>query len=45
MMTNDETNTVPGVMLSNSAAAKVSELIAAEGDESLSLRLAVRPGG
>ncbi len=45
MITNDETNTVTGVMLSSSAAAKVSELIEAEGDESLSLRLAVRPGG
>ncbi len=45
MITNDETNTVTGVMLSSNAAAKVSELIEAEGDESLSLRLAVRPGG
>jgi iron-sulfur cluster assembly accessory protein len=45
MMTNDETTTVQGVTLTNSAAAKVLELIQAEGDESLSLRLAVRPGG
>ena len=45
MMTNDETTTLKGVMLTSSAAAKVSELIAAEDDETLSLRLAVRPGG
>lgn len=32
-------------MLTDSAAAKVAELIAAEGDPSLALRLAVRPGG
>ena len=34
-----------GLLLSLPLAAKVSELIAAEGDEALSLRLAVRPGG
>ena len=45
MITNDETTTLKGVTLTASAAAKVSELIAAEGDEKLSLRLAVRPGG
>ena len=45
MMTNDETTTVQGVTLTSSAAAKVLELITAEGDESLALRLAVRPGG
>jgi iron-sulfur cluster assembly accessory protein len=45
MITNDETTSVRGVTLSNGAAAKVRELIQAEGDESLSLRLAVRPGG
>ena len=46
MMTNDETaTTTQGVTLTNSAAAKVAELIDAEGDEALSLRLAVRPGG
>jgi iron-sulfur cluster assembly accessory protein len=45
MMTNDETTTLKGVMLTSSAAAKVLELIESEGDESLSLRLAVRPGG
>lgn len=45
MMTNDETTTTEGVTLTSSAAAKVQELISAEGDESLALRLAVRPGG
>ena len=45
MMTNDETTTLQGVMLTSNAAAKVGELIQAEGDESLALRLAVRPGG
>ncbi len=45
MMTNDEKTTVSGVTLTTGAAAKVQELIQAEGDESLSLRLAVRPGG
>ena len=45
MITNDETATLKGVPLTSSAAAKVGELIDAEGDESLSLRLAVRPGG
>lgn len=45
MITNDETTTVQGVTLTSSAAAKVLELIQAEGDESLALRLAVRPGG
>lgn len=34
-----------GVTLTSAAAAKVGELIAAEGDESLFLRLGVRPGG
>jgi iron-sulfur cluster insertion protein len=45
MITNDEATALQGVMLTSSAAAKVRELIAAEGDEALSLRLAVRPGG
>jgi iron-sulfur cluster assembly protein/iron-sulfur cluster insertion protein len=45
MITNDETTALQGVTLSSSAAAKVQELIQAEGDASLSLRLAVRPGG
>ncbi len=33
------------VTLTESAVAKVQELIAAEGDESLALRMGVRPGG
>jgi iron-sulfur cluster assembly protein/iron-sulfur cluster insertion protein len=33
------------VTLTDSAAAKVKELLATEGDDSLALRLAVRPGG
>ena len=50
MITNDETVTetteaLPPAMLSTAAAAKVKELIDAEGDPSLGLRLAVRPGG
>lgn len=38
-------NTGPQVTLTESAAAKVAELIAKEGDDSLALRLGVRPGG
>lgn len=48
MITNEPTvgeTAVAPVMLSESAAAKVRELIEAEGDPSLALRLAVRPGG
>lgn len=33
------------MVLTDSASAKVAELIAAEGDEALALRVAVRPGG
>ena len=47
MITNPEqieTEALP-VALSDAAAAKVRELIEAEGDTSLALRLAVRPGG
>ncbi len=33
------------MVVTDSAAAKVKELITAEGDESLALRVAVRPGG
>jgi len=36
---------VPKVGLTAAAAAKVAELIAKEGDDSLALRLGVRPGG
>ncbi|OFW65381.1 MAG: iron-sulfur cluster insertion protein ErpA [Actinobacteria bacterium RBG_16_68_21] len=35
----------PKVGLTATAAAKVAELIAKEGDDSLALRLGVRPGG
>ncbi len=45
MMTNENAAALQGVTLTSSAAAKVQELISAEGDESLALRLAVRPGG
>jgi iron-sulfur cluster insertion protein len=34
-----------GVMLTAPAAAKVGELLLAQGDESLALRIGVRPGG
>ncbi|MCP3998580.1 MAG: iron-sulfur cluster assembly accessory protein [bacterium] len=44
-MTNDETTATKGVTLTSNAAAKAQELISAEGDASLSLRLAVRSGG
>lgn len=47
MITNEPeiaTSTAPA-SLTDSAAAKVAELIAAEGDPSLALRLGVRPGG
>jgi iron-sulfur cluster assembly protein/iron-sulfur cluster insertion protein len=33
------------IALTDSAASKVRELVAAEGDEALALRVAVRPGG
>lgn len=33
------------ITLTDSAAGKVKQLISAEGDESLALRVAVRPGG
>jgi iron-sulfur cluster assembly protein/iron-sulfur cluster insertion protein len=39
------TETRPGVSLSQSAVAKVAELMAAEQETDLALRLAVRPGG
>jgi len=35
----------PKVTLTSAAATKVAELIAKEGDETLALRLGVRPGG
>ena len=33
------------IMLTDNAASKVNELITAEGEEGLALRVAVRPGG
>lgn len=50
MMTDHEHTTEalhpgPAVQLTDAAAAKVRELIEAEGDSSLALRVAVRPGG
>ena len=50
-LTEDVTKGDPPVLdssvmvVTDSAAAKVKELIVAEGDESLALRVAVRPGG
>lgn len=35
----------PVIALTDAAVAKVAELIAAEGDDALALRVAVRPGG
>ena len=45
MITNEPTTDVTPVTLTSAAAAKVQELIAAEGDSDLALRLAVTPGG
>jgi iron-sulfur cluster assembly protein/iron-sulfur cluster insertion protein len=50
MTTTEHTHDTPaapviGASLSDAAADKVRELIEAEGDPSLMLRLAVRPGG
>jgi iron-sulfur cluster assembly protein/iron-sulfur cluster insertion protein len=45
VITNEPTTDVQPVLLTSAAAAKVHELISAEGDESMALRLAVRPGG
>jgi len=46
VISNETTATdVAAVTMSDAAAAKVRELIEAEGDPSLALRLAVRPGG
>ena len=50
MITNDETTTettdaITPAMLTSAAAAKIKQLIEAEGDQELALRLAVRPGG
>ena len=39
------TSNTDSIALTDSAQAKVAELIAQEGDETLALRVAVRPGG
>jgi iron-sulfur cluster assembly protein/iron-sulfur cluster insertion protein len=43
-MSTTETTTAP-ISLSDSAVAKVAELLAQEGNDQLALRVAVRPGG
>jgi iron-sulfur cluster assembly protein/iron-sulfur cluster insertion protein len=45
VITNEPTTDVTPVTLTSAAAAKVQELIAAEGNSDLALRLAVTPGG
>lgn len=45
MITNEPIVDVQPASLTTAAAAKVRELIEAEGDPSLALRLSVRPGG
>ena len=40
-----ETQTSAPIALSDTAAAKVAELLAQEGNDQLALRVAVRPGG
>ncbi|MGC8511894.1 MAG: iron-sulfur cluster insertion protein ErpA [Acidimicrobiales bacterium] len=44
-MTSTETQTKPPITLTDPAVAKVAELIEAEGNPELALRVAVRPGG
>ncbi|MDP1792886.1 MAG: iron-sulfur cluster insertion protein ErpA [Acidimicrobiales bacterium] len=44
-MSITETTHGAGIELTSTAAAKVAELLAQEGDERLALRVAVRPGG
>ena len=44
-MTVQHETATQGVILTNTAAAKVSNLLAAEGREDLRLRIAVQPGG
>ena len=45
MITNEPIIATAHPSLTTAAAAKVRELIEAEGDENLALRLSVRPGG
>ena len=44
-MTTTETNTAPAISLTDTATAKVAELLEQEGNPELALRVAVRPGG
>jgi len=44
-MSTTETQTSSPITLTDSAAAKVAELLAQEGNDQLALRVAVRPGG
>jgi iron-sulfur cluster assembly protein/iron-sulfur cluster insertion protein len=44
-MTTTEHDTKETISLSEAATAKVAQLLAEEGDETLGLRVAVRPGG
>ena len=44
-MTTTETNTAPAITLTDTAVAKVAELLEQEGNPELALRVAVRPGG
>lgn len=44
-MSITETTQGAGIELTTTAASKVAELLAQEGDERLALRVAVRPGG
>jgi iron-sulfur cluster insertion protein len=44
-VTTTETNTTPAISLTDTASAKVAELLEQEGNPELALRVAVRPGG
>jgi iron-sulfur cluster assembly accessory protein len=44
-MTVQDTETAQGVLLTDTAAAKVGSLLAQEGRDDLRLRIAVQPGG
>lgn len=44
-MSTVETQTTSPITLTDTAAAKVAELLAQEGNDKLALRVAVRPGG
>ncbi|HEV7886770.1 MAG TPA: iron-sulfur cluster assembly accessory protein, partial [Acidimicrobiales bacterium] len=44
-MSTTETQTTDPISLTDSAVAKVAELLAQEGNDQLALRVAVRPGG